>query len=144
MVISWETVHWELSILLIYLLFPIGAAGAVYSTEKSAEKRKKDLKFFKNIVALCLGFMLFILSMLIYPAIGPWEVKDRGVFDNVEYTDTRVKKVPVGWRTLHKTILHFSDGRTAVLPGEYPIEFSKGTPIKVMTKNDFYKIVKDQ
>jgi hypothetical protein len=92
----------------------------------------------------CAVLSLGIAGWSIFQARGPWEVKDRGVFEHVEYMVTRGINSHGGPRNSYKTSIHFSDRHTLVIPGEYSIEFPKGTPIKVMTKNYFYKILKDQ
>lgn len=140
MTISWDAVDWPLALLLIYLLLPLLAVTAIYSSEKDLNKKKGYLKLLLSTVMFCLFFSSLMLGMLIYPALGPWEEAAKGVYDRVEYTDTRVKKVPVGWRTVHKTIIYFTDGRTYMVPGEYDLEFEKGTAIKILTKNHHYKI----
>lgn len=154
MTISWDAVRWEFLGLIAMGLAPLSAGlllilpddligWAKAKLEKRPYSLSKDSILVMQVTGVWILFSLLLTGFLIFEARGPWEVKDQGVFHHVEYTDTRVKKVPVGYRTIHKTIIHFADGHAAVIPGERSVEFPKGTPIRVMTKNDFYKIERD-
>lgn len=143
MTISWDAVDWGLFALSMYLLLPMLAVTVVYFDEKSKNKENRmPLKFLLGTIGLCVAVATLMFIMLIIPAIGPWNEIKRGTYERVEYTDTRHHTSHGSTHTHHKTIIHFSDGQTMVLDGEYPVEFPKGTSIKVMTKNGHNKILK--
>ncbi len=143
MIISWDAVDWPLSVLAIYLLFPMLGLIVVYFDEKAKGKpNRASSKFLVGGIVLCLSGILLMFAMLIIPAIGPWEELKRGKYEGVEYTDTRHQTSHGSTHTHHKTIIHFSDGQTMVLDGEYDIGFPKGAVLKIMTKNSHYKILK--
>ncbi|GEM_PF-7034731 len=148
MIISWDAIDWSLSALSIYILLPSLFMTLVYlggigrDTKEKTNLMTTTLKSLLKIYTLSFLGMLLMSVVLILPAVGPWEEIKRGTYDRVEYTDTRVKKAPVGYRMVHRTIIHFADGQSVVLPGEYSIEFPKGTELKILTKNNFYKIKK--
>jgi hypothetical protein len=138
--ISWDAVDWNMLVMFPLLLFAVIAIPImILLDEKSGkDKKKKDLLGFSLVTLL---ITVLFASLFLIPAMGPWKEMASGMYDHVEYTDTR-RRHRGHSHTTHKTIVHFTDGRTAVLPHEYDVPFERGVKIRVMTKNNFYKIEK--
>lgn len=144
MTISWDAVNWGLSFVLsLGLLFPIAGSVLLFFERKAKDNegsisRKNALRH----AGICLFGILLILGVQIIPAIGPWEEMRQGIYESAEYTDTTRQTSHGSIHTYHKTIVHFSDGQSVVLIGKYAVEFPKGTKLKVLTKNNYFKILK--
>lgn len=140
MIISWDAVNWEPSVLLsLAMIFPMIGSFVLYFENT---KRPTAVRVLLGQLGVCLSVILLILGIQIILAIGPWEEMKQGIYESTEYTDVTHQTSHGSIHTYRKTIVHFSDGQTITLGGEYSIAFPKGTRIKILTKNDFYKIEK--
>jgi len=97
--------------------------------------------------------VLLIFSILLLVAVvtfgvasqfGPWGVYAEGTYASVEYTKVvRHHGPPVSYDyDDYNTIIRFTDGRTAIMHGQYEMKFPSGTVIRILIRGGVYKIEK--
>ncbi|MDO8504274.1 MAG: hypothetical protein Q7S36_00275 [Candidatus Liptonbacteria bacterium] len=96
---------------------------------------------------------VFLLLLSMFVMVGllgvvdnsrPWKVFAEGTYASVEYTKVRRHHgPPVSYDyDDYNTIIRFTDGRTAIIHGQHPINFRTGTFVRILTKNSYYKFEK--
>src|SRR6266481_1176885 len=124
---SWDAVHWN----------AVQGFGALVLAASGVVLLSRQWRLFAGGL---FGFIALLGTVILIEAYGPWQQAAEGQYDHAVYGVTEHAMLPLPPATLHETIVYFTDGSTRHLDGAIAVPFPKGTPIRILEKNGFYKI----